>query len=331
MQNNRIEFIDLAKGICILMVVMGHCGFPTAFPGSLNLRMPLYFVLSGIFFKSYEGFRDFVRKKTNKILIPFLFFYLMAYVVFYVVNWIIPGLIKTDATGILDVFTQRQYFNGPIWFLICLFWVNIYFYLIQLFFQKESLKAVCVILFCCMGTLFSRSEIFLPCEMDVAMTALPFFYIGYLLKRTDLLLPNKWDKYNLLFAALLLGGTICLEHFCDVGHIGFHSNVYRGIFILDVINSICSVLAVLLICKTVKYLPLVSYCGRYSIILLCTHHMYYRPLSLLFSKVVPTYNLYLTVVLTILLCIISIPLFKRYIPQFCAQKDFFTSDKNHNE
>lgn len=112
-----------------------------------------------------------------------------------------------------------------------------------------------------------------------------------------------------------------MERYCDVGHIGFHSNIYRGYFVLDVINAICSVLAVLLICKRIKHLPIVSYCGRYSIILLCTHHMYYRPLMVLFSKVSTAYSVYITFVLTVILCIISIPLCKRFIPQFSAQKD----------
>lgn len=318
---NRIEFIDLAKGVCILMVVAGHCGLQIAIPGLSNLRMPLYFILSGIFFKTYEGFSDFVRRKTNKILVPFLFFYLVAYFVFYVVNWIAPGLIKSDATSILDVFTQRQYFNGPIWFLICLFWTNIYFYLIQQLVHNEIIRVFCVMSVCCIGVFLSNFDIFLPCEMDVAMTAIPFFYMGYLLKRTNLLVPNQCDRYSLLFASLLLGGAFCMERYCDVGHIGFHSNIYRGCFVLDVLNAICSVLAVLLICKRIKHLPIVSFCGRYSIILLCTHHMYYRPLMVLFSKVSTAYSVYITFVLTVILCIISIPLCKRFIPQFSAQKD----------
>ena len=41
-EKKRIEFIDLAKGVCILMVVMGHCGFPIDIPGWEIVRMPLY-------------------------------------------------------------------------------------------------------------------------------------------------------------------------------------------------------------------------------------------------------------------------------------------------
>lgn len=51
----RIDFIDLAKGVCILLVVLGHIGIPISLPGMNSMRMPLYFILSGLFFKDYGG------------------------------------------------------------------------------------------------------------------------------------------------------------------------------------------------------------------------------------------------------------------------------------
>lgn len=79
-QKKRIEFIDLAKGICILLVVFSHAGedYGNRFdPALTSFRMPLYFVLSGLFFKEYSGFAEFLVRKTNKLLIPFLFFYML--------------------------------------------------------------------------------------------------------------------------------------------------------------------------------------------------------------------------------------------------------------
>ena len=50
--SNRIEFIDLAKGICILLVVLLHFNDRWFnLPNLTALRMPLYFTLSGLFFK----------------------------------------------------------------------------------------------------------------------------------------------------------------------------------------------------------------------------------------------------------------------------------------
>ena len=77
----RIQYIDLAKGFCILLVVASHilAFYRTQLPYDSVLkcfRMPLYFFLSGVFFKQYENFGGFVKRKINKLLIPFLFFYI---------------------------------------------------------------------------------------------------------------------------------------------------------------------------------------------------------------------------------------------------------------
>lgn len=73
----RIEFIDLAKGFCICLVVLAHvaASYKVSLPLSdfqKAFRMPLYFILSGFFFKTYGGFWDFIKRKTNKLsfLIP---------------------------------------------------------------------------------------------------------------------------------------------------------------------------------------------------------------------------------------------------------------------
>ena len=325
---NRIEFIDLAKGVCILLVVIVHCGLPLTIPGCLNLRIPLYFILSGIFFKTYNGLCDFILKKTNKLLVPFLFFYLIAYIAYYIVNMVAPGLIKSDASDIFDVFTQRQYFNGPIWFLICLFWSNIYFYLIQKFVKSDILKAICILMICTIGAIMGQKGVFLPCMIDVAMIALPFFYIGYLLKQTKLLSPNRFDRYNLLFVLTLWATSFLMESYLNIGNISFHYNRYHGYLILDIISAISSIMAVLFLCKSIRKVPFVSYCGRYSIILLCTHHLYCRPLLILFNRISPSFSVYASAFFTIVLCYISIPLCRKYIPMFCAQKDIFC---NKNE
>ena len=70
----RIDFIDLAKGVCIVLIVLGHTGIAVDYPGLTLMRTPLYFALSGLFFKDYGGFMQFLVRKTNKILIPFLFY-----------------------------------------------------------------------------------------------------------------------------------------------------------------------------------------------------------------------------------------------------------------
>ena len=279
----RIDFIDLAKGVCIVLIVLGHTGSAVDYPGLTLMRPPLYFALSGLFFKDYGGFMQFLVRKTNKILIPFLFFYICSYAIFYLCNLLFPGRIVSDARGILDVFTQVQYFNGPIWFLLALFWCNIAFCLISLNVRNEVIRAFLVLALFTVGYTVEKMGVFVPCMLDAAMVGMPFFYFGYLLKKSPLLYPSGFDKYNLPVALLLFA----VAYFTDVTFepvVHFHDKVISGNLLAMALLACSSVIGLLLLCKVVRWLPVVSYIGRYSIITLCLHHLVYRPLMLVVKK-----------------------------------------------
>lgn len=318
-QQHRIDFIDLAKGICILMVVMAHSGFFIMIPGWTIVRMPLYFILSGLFFKSYGGGLQFTLKKVNKILIPFLFFYLFSYVCFYLIKVIRPELLITDARGILDLFDNRQFFNGPLWFLLALFWCNVFFCYIVSYVRKDAYRIIFVLVLGFIGWFLGNTNTFIPLFIDVALTSLPFFTFGYYLKKTELLYPNKYDKFNLLIGIALWGISFMIERMAHQ-RLALHYNIIEGWSTYFL--AITSVLSILYICKTIKKIPFISYVGRYSIILLCTHHMIYRPLQILIPSTLSINEKNVIVsILTVLLSAACIPIFKRYLPYFVAQKD----------
>lgn len=320
MSQKRIEFIDLAKGICILLVVLGHCGTPINIPGLEIVRMPLYFIISGLFFKDYGGGLNFFIKKTNKILIPFLFFYLLGCAAYYGIKTFAPQLLVTDADGILDIFTNRQFFNGPIWFLLCLFWCNIIFCQITLNIKKDSARISLVALLGFIGWLLGEKGFFVPMFIDVALTALPFFAFGYYLKKSEILYPNKMDRYNIVFAILFWSAAYLLTRTTEY-RLSFHYNGLEGWSTYFI--SITSVLAVLFLCKTIRHIPFISYCGRYSIVLLCVHHMIYRPLMVLLPKtgIELLSDKWSIAIITLLLSALCIPVCKKLIPWFIAQKD----------
>ncbi len=320
--NRRIEFIDLAKGVCIILIILGHTGFSVDFPGLTAMRTPLYFTLSGLFFKDYGGFLQLLVRKVNKILVPFLFFYTASYIIFYLCNWAFPGLIVSDAEGWMDVFTQNQYFNGPIWFLLALFWCNIAFCAISLNIKKELYRFLAVIVLFFIGYAVERASVFLPCMLDASMIGMPFFYFGYLLKKSPLLYSEVKNRYNLLLsAALFLVAYITDVAFAPI--IYFHDKKIEGNLLAMAVLACSSVVALLLLCKCLKRLPVVSYIGRYSIIPLCLHHLVYRPLQLLLREIpfLEEYENCAVALLTIVICMAFIPLCVRFLPYVTAQRD----------
>lgn len=316
----RIEFIDLAKGICIISIVLGHCGIAFSIPGISNFIMPAFFVLSGVFFKEYDNTKTFLVKKINSLLLPFLFFYFSAYIAFYMLKFYAPNLLITHAKGFADIFNNRQYFNGPIWFLISLFWSNIYLYIINKTIKKDFLRIFVTILLGASGWIMGQTGVFAPMFMDVALTTLPFFVAGYYLKKTALIYPNKYDKYNLLFIVILWIAAFLLSNYSYI-RISFHYNIIEGTYCY--LASLIGTLLIILLCKKIKSLPFISYCGRYSIVLLCVHHLIYRPLMVLLPKtgIEVLSDKWSIAIITLLLSVLCIPVCKRYIPWFVAQKD----------
>ncbi len=331
----RIEFIDLAKGFCILLVVFHHLQSSTKTHFLIDqyttaCRMPLYFFLSGLFFKPYENFLGFLIRKTNKLLIPFLFFYT-------VVSLAIPALLyythidtsfadKVSWEGIWGLWTYKPVVNSPVWFLWCLFIMNLYFYLIYYLSQKLPngrvlfMAAVCVALGLWgyhMG--LSRTR-YVYAYLDTALTALPFFGMGFLMRKyTNLLVPNRFDKYLWIVIVLLSAYAIYFTH----GRVRYINNIYPlNPFFLYTCGA-AGLMAIILLAKKIKTLPLVTYWGRYSIIILVTHYPIQEELANLILKtgLPPTWAAIVSLIILMAAYLVIIPFVLRYFPYVTAQKD----------
>lgn len=320
----RIEFIDLAKGLCIFLVVIYHAEvIHFDIPGLKALRMPLYFILSGLFFKTYGGIAQHTIKKVNKILIPFLFFYLISWLELSLLD-IAPWNTKPTAQPIFALFTERI---GPIWFLECLFFTSIIFCIISVITKFEIIRFTIVCAMGILGYYFSVNKIFIPCQIDVVFTAMPFFYFGYIIKQTPLLYPSKYDKYSLPVGLIFLAIGVVLYYSWEKPQIEFWDNSIDGNLIQNYVLSFLFVIGTLLLCKVIKWLPIISYIGRYSIIVLVTHQIFLQFIRT-FQPYLLGYGInYIYFIFIFTLSWISIPILKKYIPEFTAQKDFISVDR----
>ncbi len=73
MKSNRIGYIDVAKGVAILLVVIGHVSnLPTPIKSSIySFHMSLFFFLSGYFFRK-EDIMCIARRMMPTIVMPYL-------------------------------------------------------------------------------------------------------------------------------------------------------------------------------------------------------------------------------------------------------------------
>lgn len=330
-KSKRIEFIDLAKGFCILLVVWGHSMGPLGSPeymfrDALSLfRMPLYFFLSGLFFKTYEGFVGFLKRKINKLLIPFLF-------------WHVVFVLSVPFVSHTETFEWHLFWdyllpegnphNSALWFLHCLFVLNIVFYVLVVISRRiinNCLSTVILGIFAIVaggcGFALSCSGIHLPIKFETVLTAMPFFAIGYFVGcNREFLLDKRYDRWLILLAIICFLGTALLA----TGETVYMTNTYEHLSIFQLYcGGVLGIAFVLLLSKRFVYLPFVSYIGRYSIILLVTH----LPLVWYMAFFLNKLGLYwfLTSILSTGIIVLSylfiIPLFKRFLPYVIAQKD----------
>lgn len=325
----RIDFVDLTKGICIILVVIAHIGgaFSKFDENSMIacFRMPLYFFISGIFFKSYEGLPGFLIRKINKLLIPFTFFYVGAFLLKYITWRIMPGVFHLPVawSEMLAIFHYHELikFNPPIWFLMALFNCNILFYLIHFLRDKHlNLMFVATLLIGVAGFCLGKYRIELPLYIDVAMAALPFYVAGFWIRRYNFFLfPHKLDKLLPLFIVVAL----ILMYFTATTP-GMRTNSYSGNIFQFYFAAFAGIFMIMLCCKRIKQIPVVSYLGRYSVITLGIHGPILHFGGQLLGKYIHNeWALAFTLLfMTLAICIAATPFFLKVMPQVVAQKDF---------
>lgn len=330
MGNKRIEYIDLAKGICICFVVLIHIMGVIPIVGTpiISFHMPLFFFLSGVFFKTYGNFSGFIKRKINTLLIPYIFFqavfgYLYPYILFHIFGWECPNSHFSN----MWFFLENKGVGGPVWFLWCLFVMNVIFYFVYKIGKRSShFPPLFILLLGSTGFLFGYYGISLPRNIDSAMTAMPFFYLGCVLfRKTDMFQPNKYDKYFYIIIVVLVC-LLCCFSTTPTSYLFNKFNTSSSPFISMIktySSAMAGTLLVLFLSKRITHLPYISYWGRYTLIVLCTHRFIYLLLEggLGCIGISSTANNVLTFILTMSSYCFVIPFMKKYMPYVTAQKD----------
>ncbi len=229
----RVEWIDVARGIGICLIVLGHvlpnCDIRKFLYG---FHVPLFFFLSGATFRPGSSFAVFLKKKCKSLLIPYWIVMFISILLFawfgeYAVNtlniqvntfswhgYLLGAVYGNGKTGWLKA-------NLPLWFLPCLFLVEVFLYWLDrgLFSRKGNAGywsglAASTALFLVNNVAFCIGG--LPFGMETAVNAMPFAIAGYGIKNGIISLPKIKRAASLLLAAAF--ATVCylLSCFCNM-------------------------------------------------------------------------------------------------------------------
>lgn len=223
----RIEWLDIAKGIGILLVVLGHCLNIDQAPFQVIFvfHMPLFMILSGYLYTDQDPLPALLQKKAKSLLVPFAFYFFLGLAVTLILPWWREKLTWQGIGGDLWLADPNAVHNSSIWFLAALFFVTLLFRgICRLPSWGQFLALLCAY---CVGTWYSRARIpflgwnRLPLDLDVVPVAIVFFALGYYANRGGFQqdIGKNW-KYEL--AGAVLSGAGLLLVYRENGYVNMH-------------------------------------------------------------------------------------------------------------
>ena len=74
--NQRLNWLDIAKAIAIILMVVGHTSIPSIASDFIYaFHMPLFFIASGWTSNwNKYSFYDFIKRRSRNLLFPFFFY-----------------------------------------------------------------------------------------------------------------------------------------------------------------------------------------------------------------------------------------------------------------
>ncbi|GIM30252.1 O-acetyltransferase [Clostridium polyendosporum] len=280
---DRKGYIDIAKGLLIILVVVGHSKIEN-FDYIYWFHMPAFFIISGFLFKPFQltEIKAWLNKTFSRFLIP--------YIAFYIISWLLLTMLNYDKItfkSIIKDFIMFVYggraIGGVYWYVTCLIVTQLIFSILQVKLKKKYVL-ICLVTAYIIGHLESiyilpSSDYYnmpmrfkFPWNIDVSLVALIYFGIGFYCKD---LINSIYTKPKVLMTTLTGLGCSVLIIISELGILKYSLDMkysqYRHL-LLDLCIPVLFTVFVLLISMLMdKRSNLVGYIGKQSLIIMYLH------------------------------------------------------------
>jgi len=179
-RNKRKDYLDLAKGIGIILVVFGHVNIPEEVHRAIFMfHMPLFLIISGMLFRRKALLFD-IKKQLIHIVVPLLLFSIV----------FVPVQVIKDKYGMLGGLPycgiQLMDFhysinNRPLWYLKVLLLLYLFTYSIDYIRTKNTVVAIAISIITVVGSyVLCSTKLSIP-ESQV-FCCCGFYLFGYWFK-----------------------------------------------------------------------------------------------------------------------------------------------------
>jgi polysaccharide biosynthesis protein PslL len=287
----RIAYIDVAKGIGILLVVLAHNDLQAFAPFLHSViyafHMPLFFFLSGLFFKPEISLGDLLRRRLNTLVKPYFF-------TIFIIYFCALFFSNLNFAVALSRIAKSFYGNGfyldwvAMWFLPALFMVNLFalgFYRLLGRFASPWPRWIALVVIQVVGVLtlhafmpftvqiLGKSLILkgLPWSLDLVLVAGFFFILG---REVYQHVPQESFSsiWTLLFSTVVGLGLLLLSP----ATIDLNTRLWENLLI-NTSEALAGIVFILALSRQIERGPawlgtVFSYLGRISIIILIFHN-----------------------------------------------------------
>lgn len=290
MTEKRLSYIDISRGIALILVVFGHLfklGSNTS-RWIFSFHMPIFFIISGYVTNTekYNCFKDYFIKKLKQLILPYFGCLLFGFIISIIIKDWRSGVLSLNALEQAFYYTQPELFHvGQIWFLVVLFNTSIAFYFIDKFItskidNKKKLLVIILLIFVALIALgyclknpiklfeFSR----LPFKIDLLPMSLFFMLFGKFLKKFLIIDYFISDKIIKLSSMLLF---LTINIVCGVlinGYVNICDCIYDNIYVYIIAALTGSLFIIILSSILYNFKPLKFY-GKNSLFMFSIHSM----------------------------------------------------------
>ncbi len=265
----RFPEYDIAKGIGVILVVVGHVQ-ELPFPFLVwifSFHIPLYFFLSGLFVKkeTTEPFLSSLKKNVTGLLVPYCVFS----AVFILLDVLFRDPLSSPKLEV-KLFLTGQGGYAILWFFFALFFVRLLLEIGKRLIKNRILLSLLFLGFVTAGFLLHRLFLFNTFKIATILYSSGFYYLGFLLSdRKPFHTMTSREKWYLfpVFLGLNVLGTYMLVRLYGTT-LDLNSATSFDI-LLNYATALCGIFFTILLSRILTKTPLLtpfSYLGKHSLI-----------------------------------------------------------------
>lgn len=292
----RVEYLDMLKCLGMFIVVSGHIHNEYGW-FSLPLHsfvIPLYFMLSGMTFNrsKYPNVWTFILHRSKTLLLPYLMLSIVTWAVWAVFQFVTHGDGNIWSSLLQTFIAQGSggflVHNVPLWFVPCLFVIELVYYFISK--MPTWLNVLTCVLCAVLGSwmitgTYSDFFVLLPWSIESAFAAVIFYCVGNLLakyiglrKFQEIVVSKK--GWSIVIIVLLTCVLVNTAHWN--GHVSFGSDMMGRSPLMCYVNAFIGIITIMLfsvlICSkeytkkmTKSIMDFHLWFGRNSFYIMATH------------------------------------------------------------